>query len=200
MYFRIGSISASAPRASATDRDICCARAPAGETYATIDRPYTVERADVGDRRMNIPTDCPYAANPPLGLRDADSRVECCRPPRWGSRPFWEEQAVGLTRKILKTIEPDNERIEATLRGDAIASAADIWAEEPLCRSMRTENEVYRFTWHSSFHGNAVVRIGRQDDEITPRWVYRWYRTPNPDDARPLLPMTLTVGVGCRTR
>jgi hypothetical protein len=49
---------------------------------------------------------------------------------------------------------------------------------------MRTESEVYRFTWHSSFHGNAVVRIGRQDDEITLRWVYRWYRTPNPDDAR----------------
>jgi hypothetical protein len=38
---------------------------------------------------------------------------------------------------------------------------------------VRTEAEVYRFTWRSSFDGDAVVRIGRQDDEIALRWAYR---------------------------
>ena len=41
--------------------------------------------------------------------------------------------------------------------------------EEPLCRTMRTEAEAYRFTWRSSFDGAAVVRIGRRGDEITLR-------------------------------
>jgi hypothetical protein len=45
--------------------------------------------------------------------------------------------------------------------------------EEPLCRTMPTEAEVYRFTWRSSFDGTAVVRIGRRGDEITLRCVYR---------------------------
>jgi hypothetical protein len=31
------------------------------------------------------------------------------------------------------------------------------------------EAEVYRFTWNSSFDGDAVVRIGRHGDEITLR-------------------------------
>jgi hypothetical protein len=36
--------------------------------------------------------------------------------------------------------------------------------EEPLCRSVTRESEVYRFTWQSSFHGDATVRIGRRQD------------------------------------
>jgi hypothetical protein len=38
---------------------------------------------------------------------------------------------------------------------------------------MRTEAEVYRFTWCSSFDGDAVVRIERQGEEMTLRCVYR---------------------------
>ena len=38
--------------------------------------------------------------------------------------------------------------------------------EEPLCASMRAESEVYRFAWHGSFDGAAVVRIGRQRDKV----------------------------------
>jgi hypothetical protein len=45
--------------------------------------------------------------------------------------------------------------------------------EEPLCRSMGSEPEVYRFIWHSSFDGDAMVRIGRQDENVMLRW---WYR------------------------
>jgi len=43
--------------------------------------------------------------------------------------------------------------------------------EVPLCRSWGTE--VYRFTWDSSFDGNAVVRIARFSDEIMLSRVYR---------------------------
>ena len=42
--------------------------------------------------------------------------------------------------------------------------------EEPLGCTVRTEAEVYRFTWRSSFGGDAVVRIGRQGDAITLRY------------------------------
>jgi hypothetical protein len=42
--------------------------------------------------------------------------------------------------------------------------------DEPLCRTMRTEAEVYRFTWRGRLDGDAVVRIGH---EITIRCVYR---------------------------
>ncbi len=45
--------------------------------------------------------------------------------------------------------------------------------EEPLCRTIRTEAEVYRFTWRSSCNGDAVGRIGRQGDESTLRCFYR---------------------------
>jgi hypothetical protein len=55
--------------------------------------------------------------------------------------------------------------------------------EEPLCRTMRSEAEVYRFVWRSSFDGSAVVRIGRQGTAITLRWQYDWFWTPRPDDA-----------------
>ena len=55
--------------------------------------------------------------------------------------------------------------------------------EEPLCRTMASEAEVYRFVWRSSFDGSAVVRIGRQGTAITLQWRYDWFRTPRPDDA-----------------
>jgi hypothetical protein len=55
--------------------------------------------------------------------------------------------------------------------------------EEPLCRTLGSEAEVYRFIWRSSFDGDAVVRIGRQGDAITLRWRYDWFRVPAPDDA-----------------
>ena len=55
--------------------------------------------------------------------------------------------------------------------------------EEPLCRTIGSEGQVYRFAWRSSFDGNAVVRIGSQDCAITLRWRYDWFRTPTPDDA-----------------
>jgi hypothetical protein len=32
--------------------------------------------------------------------------------------------------------------------------------DEPLCRATRTEAEVYRFTWNSSFDGDAMVASG----------------------------------------
>jgi hypothetical protein len=94
-------------------------------------------------------------------------------------------------RETIKTIQPENDNIEAVLRDMGTHEAARTWAKEPLCRSMRTESEVYRFTWHSSFDGEAVVRIGQQDGEITLRWVYHWFRAPSPDDAPPIVPLTL---------
>jgi hypothetical protein len=90
----------------------------------------------------------------------------CCRPPGWGSLLFSKEQLDDLIRETIKTIQPENDNVEAVLRDMAIDKAARMWAKEPLCRSTRTESEVYRFTWHSSFDGDAVVRIGRQDGEI----------------------------------
>lgn len=55
--------------------------------------------------------------------------------------------------------------------------------EEPLCRTLGSEAEVYRFIWRSSFDGGAVVRIGRQGDAITLRWRYDWFRVLALDDA-----------------
>jgi hypothetical protein len=49
--------------------------------------------------------------------------------------------------------------------------------------------EVYRFTWHISFDGDAVVRIGRQGGEITLRWTDRWYTLCG--DERPFVALTL---------
>jgi hypothetical protein len=57
---------------------------------------------------------------------------------------------------------------------------------------MRTEAEVYRFTWRSSFDGDAVVRIGRKGDEIEVRWAYRRFRPRGVDDAPPVVSLTLT--------
>jgi hypothetical protein len=56
--------------------------------------------------------------------------------------------------------------------------------DEPLCLTMECEPEVYRFVWHSSFDGDVSVRIGREGDAITIRWVYEhWLRAPAADDA-----------------
>jgi hypothetical protein len=57
---------------------------------------------------------------------------------------------------------------------------------KPLCCTMRIEAEVYRFTLRSSFDGTAVVRIGRQGNEITLRFVYRSSCSGTP------------IAVGCR--
>jgi hypothetical protein len=57
-------------------------------------------------------------------------------------------------------------------KGETIACCRyhGVWlpdALEPLCSRMRTKTEVYRFCWSSSFDGDAVIRIGRQDDRIS---------------------------------
>ena len=44
--------------------------------------------------------------------------------------------------------------------------------EEPLCRSRGAEDEAYRFTWHSSFDGHAMVHIACKRDAIGLRWNY----------------------------
>ena len=44
------------------------------------------------------------------------------------------------------------------------------WPEEPLCRSRGTEEEAYRFSWQSSFNGDASVHIGRNDRLIRLCW------------------------------
>ena len=68
--------------------------------------------------------------------------------------------------------------------------------EEPLCHSMRTETEVYRFTWRSGFDGDAAVRIGRQGDQITLHWIYRWYTLRG--EKRPVVPLSLAASVRLR--
>jgi hypothetical protein len=44
------------------------------------------------------------------------------------------------------------------------------FSEEPLCRSREKEKEVYRFSWRSSFDGDACVRITRDDKSIRSLW------------------------------
>jgi hypothetical protein len=62
--------------------------------------------------------------------------------------------------------------------------------DEPLCRSMRTEAEGYRFTRRRSFDGDAVVRIGRQSNEITSRWACRRFKPRGVDDAPSVVTLT----------
>ena len=38
--------------------------------------------------------------------------------------------------------------------------------EPPLCQARDTEREVYRFTWRSSFDGNALVHIASTDNGV----------------------------------
>jgi hypothetical protein len=45
-----------------------------------------------------------------------------------------------------------------------------IGTDEPLCRPRKTNHEVYRFIWRSSFDGDAVVHITRKDQAIALRW------------------------------
>jgi hypothetical protein len=140
---------------------------------------------------MKLPLNCTYAVAPQQSAGDAKSVVACCRPVGWGSPIFSEEQSEELLREILNTMGFDNEKVEAAVRSDAFQRAQQVWAKEPLCRSMAAEREVYRFTWRSSFDGSAVVRVGRQDDEVALRWIHRWFRTPSPDEAPPAVSLTL---------
>lgn len=60
------------------------------------------------------------------------------------------------------------------------------WArdeDEPLCTTLGSEDEVYRFFWDSSFNGYAMVRVGWSGARTTLRWRYDWFRLPEPDDA-----------------
>ena len=61
---------------------------------------------------------------------------------------------------------------------------------------MRTEAEVYRFTWRSGFDGDAAVRIGRQGDQITLHWIYRWHTLGG--EKRPVVPLSLAASVRLR--
>jgi hypothetical protein len=47
-----------------------------------------------------------------------------------------------------------------------------VGTEEPLCRSRPTEDEAYRFIWHSSFDGDAMVHIACKGQAIALRWNY----------------------------
>jgi hypothetical protein len=40
----------------------------------------------------------------------------------------------------------------------------------PLCENLNHTIEVYRFTWRSSFNGDAAVQIGRGEKNITVDW------------------------------
>jgi hypothetical protein len=68
--------------------------------------------------------------------------------------------------------------------------------EEPLCLTIGSEDEVYRFFWNSSFNGSAVVRIGWRGTAATLRWWYRWYWEPAPDDS----PAERVLSAGDRTQ
>jgi hypothetical protein len=65
----------------------------------------------------------------------------------------------------LLSIEPSN-----------CCRASRLGTEEPLCRSRATEDEAYRFFWHSSFHGDAMVHIACKRDATALRWNYLWLR------------------------
>ena len=41
----------------------------------------------------------------------------------------------------------------------------------PLCEGVEQEVEEYRFTWRSSFHGSAIVHIGRGGNSLLIDWV-----------------------------
>jgi len=56
------------------------------------------------------------------------------------------------------------------------------------------EAALYRFTWNSSFNGDAVMRIGRQGDEIALRWAYRRFRPRGVDARSAVSPTTAKQG------
>ena len=47
-----------------------------------------------------------------------------------------------------------------------------VGTEEPLCRSRATEDEAYRFIWHSGFDGAAMVHIASKREATALRWNY----------------------------
>jgi hypothetical protein len=47
-----------------------------------------------------------------------------------------------------------------------------VGTEEPLCRSRATEDEAYRFIWHSSFDGAVMVHIASKREATALRWNY----------------------------
>jgi len=64
------------------------------------------------------------------------------------------------------------------------------FGEEPLCRVGGIESEVYRFVWHSSFHGDATVQIVREGDAINLLWKYWSYSLPAADASAPLMTLS----------
>lgn len=62
--------------------------------------------------------------------------------------------------------------------------------EEPLCRSQLTESDAYRFIWHSSFDGDAVVHIARHGDAIALRWRYLSFRVRVEGEAPPIVALS----------
>ena len=53
-----------------------------------------------------------------------------------------------------------------------------------------TETKVYRFYWSRGFDGDAVIRVGRQDDGITLRAAYD--PADFSDDIQRQLPITMS--------
>ena len=56
---------------------------------------------------------------------------------------------------------------------------------EQLSLTGISDYEAYRFDWHSSFHGSAVVCIAFHDAGASLRWRYNWFRQSAPDDSPP---------------
>lgn len=71
-------------------------------------------------------------------------------------------------RSVSARDEPLHPEYARCCRGDSWLLRED----EPLCLSLGSEDEVYRFVWQSSFDGDASVSIGWQGDEIGVRWTY----------------------------
>jgi hypothetical protein len=83
-----------------------------------------------------------------------------------------QETALEMIGTFRNGLHPKVKHIPPCCRLDTSVGLL-VREEEPLCRTMGSEPEVYRFIWHSSFDGDAMVRIGRQDENVMLRW---WYR------------------------
>ena len=59
--------------------------------------------------------------------------------------------------------------------------------EPPLCQARDTEREVYRFTWRSSFDGNALVHIASTDSGVRLRSRLFGYLAPSVPSASLML-------------
>jgi hypothetical protein len=94
---------------------------------------------------MKLAPDSPLAISPPDRLHgDADWLVGCCSPPGWSTGLLSRKEFARRRRELSDS--------------DKLAEEARRWADEPLCRTLRSETEVYRFTWQSSFDGDADSR------------------------------------------